>query len=73
MMDAALLASVFDKNPLLIAHMDQLARNEDLQDQDLVDLRAGGQGISSLGGTLRWAGEGHQHFRPPIERYPTER
>lgn len=49
MMDAALLASVFDKNPLLIAHMDQLARNEDLQDQDLVDLRAGGQGISSLG------------------------
>lgn len=33
MTDAALHTSVFDKHPLLIARMDQLARNEDLQGQ----------------------------------------
>ncbi|MGN7246931.1 helicase-related protein [Janibacter anophelis] len=33
MTDAAFHTSVFDKHPLLIARMDQLARNEDLQDQ----------------------------------------
>lgn len=33
MSDAAFHTSVFDKHPLLIARMDQLARNEDLQGQ----------------------------------------
>lgn len=33
MTEASLHTSVFDKHPLLIARMDQLSRNEDLQDQ----------------------------------------
>lgn len=33
MTEASLHTSVFDKHPLLIARMDQLARNEDLQEQ----------------------------------------
>ena len=33
MSDSAFHTSVFDKHPLLIARMDQLARNEDLKDQ----------------------------------------
>lgn len=33
MTEASFHTSVFDKHPLLIARMDQLARNEDLQDQ----------------------------------------